>query len=180
MQHRGVIWTGQCSPLGCHNSVFCYPHKCLMHANIPIVLAFDAHVLSWSLDTPPPDIHTRHHIKEASFYGESLWTLEMVIRIPEKETGGKGSAGKSATQGVPQGAIEVSLSGIVEEAMWPGKKLEWKSRMEAGAKKRGKTTAAPSSVAMELFDSVAGWMDAETQGSTDIFGMHNVVWKGVL
>jgi len=137
------------------------------------VLAFDAHVLSWSLDTPPPHRYTRHHIKEASFYGEDMWTLEMVIQIHNGEHTSPTSRNHSPTGGnITPSAIEVSLSGMVEEAMWPGKRTRW---INASGQ-----SPVTGSVAMEIFASVTGWMDAETGNSTDVFGMHNVVWKAVL
>jgi len=67
------------------------------------VIAFDAHVLKWSLDDYPPDEHTRHHIKEASFHGKDVWTVDLVI----KQTSPK--------------PISVNFVGIQERAMWPGK-----------------------------------------------------------
>lgn len=136
----------------------------LAYSHCPLVLAFDAHVLSWSLDTPPPDVHTRHHVKEASFHGEDLWTLELVVRIEEK----------SAKEGSILGGIDISLSGMVESASWPAKKVEWTAARKAS--KHVPTT----DVAMQIFSSVSGWMDDETAESTDVFGMHNVVWNGVV
>jgi len=71
-------------------------------------IAFDAHVLKWTLDNNPPDEHARHHIKEASFYGMDTWTLDLVIEIP------------------PSGerSISVTYVGIKEKAMWPAKMKE--------------------------------------------------------
>jgi hypothetical protein len=115
-------------------------------------------------------MYTRHHIKEASFYGADMWTLEMVIQIHNEEH--YPPTGANPANGT---AIEVSLSGMVEEAMWPGKRIQWsKQRTTVG---QGLVTG---SVAMEIFASVVGWLDAETGNSTDVFGMHNVVWKAVL
>lgn len=76
------------------------------------------------------------------------------------------------------GAVEISLSGMVEDAMWPAKKVEW-TRNRSKAQEKGEPTVA-AGVAMEIFESVAGWMDTETSGSTDMFGMHNVVWRAVI
>ncbi|KAI0057402.1 hypothetical protein BV25DRAFT_1812524 [Artomyces pyxidatus] len=75
--HPGVIWT---------------------------VVAFDAHVLQWTLDDAPPDEFTRHHIKEASFFGIDTWSMDMVIKVPE---GG--------------GPLKINFMGMQEGAMWPGK-----------------------------------------------------------
>ena len=109
-------------------------------------------------------MHTRHHIKEASFYGEDLWTLELVVKIrPEDQAAG-----------LAPGAVDISLSGMVEDASWPAKRVEWNA-----ARKVSKDTSK-ADVAMEIFASVSSWMDAETAGSVDMFGMHNVVWNGVI
>lgn len=74
-----------------------------------LVVAFDAHVLEWNLDDNPPDKLTRHHIKEASFYGQDTWEVDMVI--------------KDAT-------IQVNYIGLLEKAMWPGKRA---AKEEGGA-----------------------------------------------
>ncbi|KAG9125519.1 hypothetical protein FRC07_007283 [Ceratobasidium sp. 392] len=39
------------------------------------VIPFNAWVLNWSLDSPPPKGYTRHHIREGSFYGTDEWTI---------------------------------------------------------------------------------------------------------
>ncbi|CAL1714519.1 unnamed protein product [Somion occarium] len=70
-------------------------------------VAFDAHVLEWSLDLNPPDEYARHHIKEGSFYGHDVWTADFKVKIPD------GSDGK----------IKFNYAGINEKAMWPGKKV---------------------------------------------------------
>lgn len=66
------------------------------------VLAFDAHVLRWTLDDAPPNEHTRHHIKGASFHGVDRWSVDLVL---------EGTA-----------PLKISFLGIDEAAMWPGKK----------------------------------------------------------
>ncbi|KAI9448865.1 hypothetical protein BJY52DRAFT_1206477 [Lactarius psammicola] len=66
------------------------------------VLAFDAHVLQWTLDDAPPNEYTRHHIKGASFHGVDRWTIDLVL---------EGSA-----------PLKINFLGIDEAAMWPGKK----------------------------------------------------------
>jgi len=71
-------------------------------------IAFDAHVLKWTLDNNPPDEYARHHIKEASFYGVDTWNLDLVIKIPD--------SGRRI--------ITVNYVGIKEKAMWPGKMKE--------------------------------------------------------
>ncbi|KDQ62015.1 hypothetical protein JAAARDRAFT_190713 [Jaapia argillacea MUCL 33604] len=81
VDHPGVIWTS---------------------------IAFDAHVLKWTLDDNPPDEYARHHIKEGSFYGMDRWTVDLVIKLPEP-----------TSRGLP-----INFVGIKEQAMWPGKKAE--------------------------------------------------------
>lgn len=73
------------------------------------VVAFDAHVLSWSLDSNPLPHMARHHVKEASFYGVSQWTLPLEI---------------AATTPDEKPELKVSFQGITERGMWPGKKNE--------------------------------------------------------
>ena len=75
---------------------------------VSIAVAFDAHVLKWSLDNNPPDEYARHHIKEASIYGHNVWTADFTVKIPE------GSDGK----------IKFNYVGINEKAMWPAKKAQ--------------------------------------------------------
>lgn len=70
-----------------------------------VVIAFDAHVLKWTLDDSPPDEFARHHIKEASFYGEDTWSLDVTIKLPSAP-------------------LKVDYIGIGEKRMWPGKKAE--------------------------------------------------------
>ncbi|KAI0262359.1 hypothetical protein BC834DRAFT_925273 [Gloeopeniophorella convolvens] len=65
------------------------------------VIAFDAHVLQWTLDDAPPDEHTRHHIKEASFFGHDTWTVDLTV---------KGTA-----------PLAINFVGVDEAAMWPAK-----------------------------------------------------------
>ncbi|KAA1470020.1 hypothetical protein DENSPDRAFT_774128 [Dentipellis sp. KUC8613] len=109
--HPGVIWT---------------------------VIAFDAHVLKWTLDDFPPDEHTRHFIKEGSFYGVDTWTVDLVVKIPPGETSG----------GAP---LRVNFMGARENAMWPGKA-------------RVKAQGGP---AMALFERLDAWVDARTGGRVD-------------
>ncbi|PPQ63101.1 hypothetical protein CVT24_005812 [Panaeolus cyanescens] len=71
------------------------------------VIAFDAHVLQWSLDDNPPNEHARHHVKEASFYGSNKYTLDLVIKVPE----GQNDEG-----------LLVNFVGLQEKGMWPAKR----------------------------------------------------------
>ncbi|KIJ96005.1 hypothetical protein K443DRAFT_134254 [Laccaria amethystina LaAM-08-1] len=67
-------------------------------------IAFDAHVLKWSLDDSPPNEHARHHVKEASFYGTDTYTFDMVIKLTNDP------------------GLSVNFIGVQEKGMWPGKK----------------------------------------------------------
>jgi len=72
------------------------------------VIAFDAHVLQWTLDDSPPDHFARHHIKEASFYGQDTWTVDLTVKISSPSLS----------------AIKVDYIGIGEKRMWPAKAAE--------------------------------------------------------
>ena len=106
----------------------------------------------------------------------------MVIRIGDNRPSPLSNAhpeNHTGDEALPASVIELSLSGIVEESMWPGKQIEWRNNNIKSLK--GDGSGRPSnSIAMDIFASVSAWVDTETGGSTDIFGMHNVVWKGVL
>ncbi|KAI0032979.1 hypothetical protein K488DRAFT_48677 [Vararia minispora EC-137] len=67
------------------------------------VIAFDAHVLKWSLDDAPPDEYTRHHIKEASFHGTDVWTVDLILHQPISTP------------------LRINFIGVREQGMWPGK-----------------------------------------------------------
>ncbi|KAI0078731.1 hypothetical protein K474DRAFT_1593590 [Panus rudis PR-1116 ss-1] len=110
VKHTGIIWT---------------------------VIAFDAHVLQWSLDNNPPKEHARHHIKEGSFYGHDIWTADFTIKLPENDTTG--------------GKIKVNFAGIDEKSMWPGKKA---IKQQGGR-------------AMKLFEEIDEWLDKEKGGVYD-------------
>jgi hypothetical protein len=132
------------------------------------VLAFDAHVISWSIDDNPPDYYARHHIKEASFYGDDTWTVQMTVIIKPDRSTQPGSQER-----LNDDKLEFAFSGLVEKSVWPAKKWEWEKE---------KTRSAESgegyhNVAMDLFEKIANWGDVETEGSVDIFMMHNVMKK---
>lgn len=71
---------------------------------IPVV-TFEAHVLQWSLDDNPPKEHTRHRIKEASFYGQDSYTFNMVVEVPPNN-----------------GKLHMNFLGMQEKGIWPAKK----------------------------------------------------------
>lgn len=102
------------------------------------VIAFDAHVLKWSLDDNPPDEYVRHHIKEGSFYGHDTYSFDMVIKVPEgasKEDSG----------------IQVNFIGLQEKGIWPAKKA----------------VKAQGGLAMQLFELLDAWLEKKTDGKVD-------------
>jgi hypothetical protein len=105
-------------------------------------VAFDAHVLKWTLDENPPNEYARHHIKEGSFYGYDTWTIDLLVKLPS-------SSEQSAEQQNDQ--IRVDFVGIHEKAMWPGKKAE----KHLGGH------------AMKLFEELDDWLDVNTGGTVD-------------
>ena len=68
-------------------------------------MAFDAHVLRWSLDDNPPDENARHHIKEASFYGQDTYSFNMAIK----------------RQAQDDEKIRIDFVGMQEKGIWPAK-----------------------------------------------------------
>ncbi|KLO13952.1 hypothetical protein SCHPADRAFT_920864 [Schizopora paradoxa] len=105
-------------------------------------IAFDAHVLEWSLDDNPPSGRARHYIKEASFYGEDTWHVDLVVKLENEE-----SAGTSG----PLGSLQVNYVGIREKAMWPGKQSE----------------KALGGEAMALFERLDAFLQEHTGGTVD-------------
>ena len=97
VDHPGLIWTSAC---------FLFPISTLrLLIDYLSAIAFDAHVLKWSLDDSPPNEHARHHVKEASFYGTDTYTFDMVIKLTDGDPG-----------------LSVNFIGVQEKGMWPGKK----------------------------------------------------------
>jgi hypothetical protein len=127
--HPGLIWTGEVS----------WPFDLLyvLMVSVHLVIAFDAHVLKWTLDDRPPDELARHHIKEASFYGTDTWTVDLVIKHSSLAPG-----------------MAVNYIGIQEKGMWP-------------AKSREKDTEGGHRLAMTLFEEFDEWLDKKTGGTVD-------------
>ncbi|KAE9386618.1 hypothetical protein BT96DRAFT_1026164 [Gymnopus androsaceus JB14] len=111
------------------------------------VIAFDAHVLKWNLDDSPPDEYTRHHVKEASYYGSDTWSLELVIKLPSLQAGA--------------GDILVNFIGLEEEGMWPGKKAILENYEATGRKGR------EPGLALTLFSTLDAWFEERTGGKVD-------------
>lgn len=104
-----------------------------------VVIAFNAHVLEWTLDNNPPSEFARHHIKEASFYGTDSWTVTMTIKQPQS----------SDEEGAGPG-LKIDFTGIHERRMWPAKKAE-----------------SDGSRAMKLFEKLDRWIEERTEGTVD-------------
>ncbi|KAF5316325.1 hypothetical protein D9619_006761 [Psilocybe cf. subviscida] len=102
------------------------------------VIAFDAHVLKWSLDNNPPDEYTRHHIKEGSFYQNNEYSFDMIVKVPDG----------TSTQG---SGILVNFVGLQEKGIWPAKKA---IKAEGGA-------------AMVLFETLDAWLEEKMGGKVD-------------
>lgn len=114
------------------------------------MIAFDAHVLEWTLDNNPPEEFARHHIKEASFYGTDVWTVDMTIEWP-------------SLQNTHADGLKVDFIGIQEKRMWPAKKAD-----------------ADGSQAMKLFREFDEWLDEKTGGSVDALLMGCVSGEAVV
>jgi len=110
-------------------------------------VAFDAHVLQWSLDDNPPDEYARHHIKEASFYGQDTYSFSMVIKDQPA----------SSSQGGEK--IRIDFVGMQEKGIWPAKKA----------------LGANGGLAMELFEELDPWLNQRTHGTVDALLMGCVI-----
>lgn len=113
------------------------------HGIIWTVIAFDAHVLEWTLDNDPPDKFVRHHVREASFYGTDTWHVSMLIKYPTV-------APSDGMTNASSRGLKVNFIGIQENQMWPAKKSE-----------------ADGGPAMKLFQELDVWLDEVTGGSVD-------------
>ncbi|KAG8877791.1 hypothetical protein FRC20_010042 [Serendipita sp. 405] len=154
MRHKDVIWT---------------------------MLEFDARIISWSIDDNPPAGYTRHHIKEASYYGTDIWTLDVTIDLnPDiHESMRRPNTSLTLSNGSSErpGALRLTFSGMVEKEMWPGKKWQWEAEKEMRARQG---TPEPENTVMEFFERISGWMEQEKGGSTDLFMMHSIVKDTVI
>ncbi|KAG8731354.1 hypothetical protein FRC11_004415, partial [Ceratobasidium sp. 423] len=103
------------------------------------VIAFDAWVVNWSLDSPPPHGVARHHIKEASFYDTNEWSIKLEIKVP--------GLGEGKFTNDP---LKINFVGIEERAMWPGKKND---------------RAGP---AMDVFERIDRWFEEKRGGTEDV------------
>ena len=106
------------------------------------MIAFDAHVLKWSLDDNPPDEYTRHHIREGSFYGTDTYSFDMIVKLPPSSASGS----DESNQG-----ILVNYIGLQEKAIWPAKKSD----------------KAQGGFSMMLFEEFDTWLETKTGGTVD-------------
>ncbi|THH03322.1 hypothetical protein EW145_g6351 [Phellinidium pouzarii] len=116
-------------------------------------IAFDAHVLSWSLDDDPPTKHARHFVKEASFYGEDKWSIDLVISLHDLPSSSPSSPEnmKDPEELVRPHALRVNFVGVQEAAMWPGKAAD----------------KAKGGRAMALLEELDAWLEERSQGAVD-------------
>lgn len=128
---------------------------CRIDQTLVAVIAFDAHVLEWTLDNSPPEEFARHHVKEASFYGTDVWTVDMTIKWPPPPNAHPRSSDLDG--------LRVNFIGIQEKRMWPAKKAE-----------------ADGSQAMKLFKEFDAWLDEKTGGSVDALLMGCVSGEAVV
>jgi len=138
------------------------------------VIAFDAHVLAWNLDGNPPNEYTRHHVKEASYYGSDTWTLDLVVKLPQETQEGEGGEAK--------GLMLVNFIGIEEEGMWPGKKRIYDTWVESKAassykdpgnaeeeaEQKPNSTVKEPGLALKLFSTLDAWAEKEMKGQVDM------------
>ena len=106
------------------------------------MIAFDAHVLKWSLDDSPPDEHARHYIKEGSFYGTDTYSFDMIVKLPPSSASGSGESNHG---------ILVNYIGLQEKAIWPAKK----------------SVKAQGGFSMMLFEEFDTWLETKTGGTID-------------
>ncbi|KAF8885097.1 hypothetical protein CPB84DRAFT_1816896 [Gymnopilus junonius] len=108
------------------------------------VVAFDAHVLQWSIDDNPPNEYARHHIKEGSFYGTDTYSFDMVVKVPSDK---------------PEDTrILINFIGLEEKGMWPAKKA----------------VKAQGGASMLFFEELDQWLDEKTGGEVDALLMGSV------
>lgn len=141
IDHPEVIWTGTVPLPPSPSTVFWKASNTITSpSSRSTAIAFDAHVLEWTLDNNPPNEYARHHVKEASFYGVHTWTIDLVYKLPP-----------SALESPSSHLLKIHFSGIKEKAMWPGKKSE----KEKGGR------------AMALFEDLDEYIENRFGGTVD-------------
>jgi len=107
------------------------------------VLAFDAHVLSWSVDDNPQGEFARHFIKAGSFYGVHSYNLSLEVQSGDNES--------------IEAPLLINFIGIREDAMYPGKQVDAKESSLDGA----------LSHPMNLLERLDGYLNREMDSAVD-------------
>jgi hypothetical protein len=120
--------------------------------------------LSWNLDNNPPNEYTRHHVKEASYYGESTWRMNMVIKWPPPVPATRPVSRPRPDPENPK--LKVDFSGVVERGIWPAKKKEYDAANEEEKMIR--------LCAMGLFEKMDTRLRERNHGSMDVLFMETI------
>ncbi|KEI41749.1 uncharacterized protein L969DRAFT_15765 [Mixia osmundae IAM 14324] len=91
------------------------------------VIAFDGDVVAWDLPSPAERGHVRHHVKEASSYGNDKWTLDLTLQLdqPAFEAAQrqsqrlKGQRGDVSEADEALASLRIDFSGLDEQGMHP-------------------------------------------------------------
>jgi hypothetical protein len=107
------------------------------------VLAFDAQILSWSIDDNPPPRFSRHYIREGSFYGIHSYSLSLEIQIPDDHS--------------TKSPLPINFIGVREDAMYPAKRDDAKGSSMDGFLDHP----------MDLLERLDGYLEIATNGAAD-------------
>lgn len=81
-------------------------------------LSFDADIVEWDFDEPPPTGMQRHHLKDVSRYGERVFEMRLALRTDEwPPLPVPSDSLRQAT--VPRGRFQVHVSGLDAHGMYP-------------------------------------------------------------
>ena len=81
-------------------------------------LSFDADIVEWDFDEPPPTGMQRHHLKDVSRYGEHVFEMRLALRTDEwPPLPAPSDSLRQAT--VPRGRFQVHVSGLDAHGMYP-------------------------------------------------------------
>lgn len=125
-------------------------------------IAFDAHVLSWSLDDNPPDEYARHHIKGTSFYGVDEYIVEMVILDSSP-------------------SMKIDFMAIQERGIYPAKKALLQPTspralaqnfvpspgLNGGVDVKKERRKTKDGMALKFFEVFDDWVDERMEGKVD-------------
>lgn len=107
------------------------------------MLAFDAHVVNWSVDDSPPPSFSRHYIRGGSFYGIDTYSFSLDIKVPDEEN--------------LDAPLLINFIGIREDSMYPGKRGD-------GIKESANNMLGHPMNLLELLDE---YLEKETSGAVD-------------